>query len=225
MHAGISAASVSPEADEIAVHLADGSVVTAERLLVAAGRRADPAAVGLDAVGAEPGARFAAVAERCRVSDGVWAVGDITGKGAFTHVAMYQPGFVIRDLLDEPGPLASYSALPRVTFTDPEVGAVGLIEAQARKTLTSVRIGIADVPSTAGGWIHKIGNEGVIKLVEDAARGVLVGATAIGPARGEALGAFAVAVHAEIPVQRLRSMIYAYPTFHQGIEDALSGLQ
>ena len=87
-----------------------------------------------------------------------------------------------------------------------------------------MRIGHAQLPSSARGWIHKAGNEGFIKLVEDAGRGVLVGATSAGPAGGEVLGALAVAVHAGSRSRTLRQMIYAYPTFHRGIEDALAGL-
>jgi pyruvate/2-oxoglutarate dehydrogenase complex dihydrolipoamide dehydrogenase (E3) component len=64
----------------------------------------------------------------------------------------------------------------------------------------------------------------VIKLVSDAARGVLVGATSMGPAGGEVLGLLALAVHAEVPVDHLRRMIYTYPTFHRGVEDALRDL-
>lgn len=107
---------------------------------------------------------------------------------------------------------------------DQPAGRLGLTEAQAREQLAHVRVGSTPVPSTARGWIHQVGNEGVIKVIEDADRGVLVGATAMGPAGGEVLGALAVAVHAEVPVERLRSMIYAYPTFHRGIEDALGAL-
>jgi pyruvate/2-oxoglutarate dehydrogenase complex dihydrolipoamide dehydrogenase (E3) component len=70
----------------------------------------------------------------------------------------------------------------------------------------------------------KAGNEGFIKLVEDSHRGVLVGATSVGPAGGEVLGALAIAVHAQVPVQTLREMIYAYPTFHRAIETALEDL-
>jgi pyruvate/2-oxoglutarate dehydrogenase complex dihydrolipoamide dehydrogenase (E3) component len=80
------------------------------------------------------------------------------------------------------------------------------------------------VPHTARGWIHKAGNDGVIKLVEDARRGVLVGATAMAPTGGEILGLLTLAVHAEVPTDRLRQMIYAYPTFHRGVEDALRDL-
>lgn len=224
VHVGVGAARVERTNLGIAVALTDGTRVVAERLLVATGRRADPAAVGLTAVGVAADARVAPIDDRCRVANGIWAVGDLTGKGAFTHVSMYQAGIVIRDILDEPGPPASYHALPRVTFTDPEVGAVGMTEAQARDQLTTVQVGKTDVASTARGWIHKVGNEGFIKLVADAEDGVIVGATAMGPGGGEVLGALSVAVHARVPLAELRSMIYAYPTFHRGIEDALSRL-
>ena len=127
----------------------------------------------------------------------MWAVGDITGKGAFTHVAMYQSAIATRSTSwARTGLPADYHALPRVTFTDPEIGAVGLTEAQAREAGVTVRSGLAQVPSSARGWIHKAGNDGFIKLVEDTARGVLVGATSAGPSGGEVLGALAVAVHA-----------------------------
>ena len=138
--------------------------------------------------------------------------------------ATYQAAIAVRDILGEPGPAAEYDAVPRVTFTDPEVGAVGLTEAQARERGLSVRVGRAQVPSSARGWIHKAGNEGLIKLVVDTDSGLLVGATSAGPAGGEVLGALAVAVHGRVPVGRLRQMIYAYPTFHRGIEDALRDL-
>ena len=86
-----------------------------------------------------------------------------------------------------------------MTFTDPEVGAVGLTEARPRSPGCGVRVGTSQVPSSARGWIHKAGNDGFIKLVADADRGVLVGATAAGPNGGEVLGALAVAVHAAVP--------------------------
>jgi pyruvate/2-oxoglutarate dehydrogenase complex dihydrolipoamide dehydrogenase (E3) component len=225
VHVGVSAQQVSPAGSGVSVKLADATTLTAQRLLVATGRRADPSAVGLPAVGVAADARVAPVDDRCRVADGVWAVGDVTGKGAFTHVAMYQAGIVIRDILGEPGPSASYHALPRVTFTDPEVGAVGLTEAQARDQLTSVAVGSTPLSATTRGWIHKVGNEGFIKLVADVRSGILVGATAMGPSGGEVLGALAVAVHARVPLSELGSMIYAYPTFHRGIEAALQDLK
>jgi pyruvate/2-oxoglutarate dehydrogenase complex dihydrolipoamide dehydrogenase (E3) component len=209
------------------LHLSDGTVVAADRVLVATGRLVDVHAVGLDALGL-PGldekARAVPVDEWCRVTDGVWAVGDVTGKGAFTHVSMYQADVVVRDVLGQGGAPASYDAVPRVTFTDPEIGAVGLTESAARERYDQVRVGTAKVSTTARGWIHGPGNSGFITVVEDVGRGVLVGATSAGPAGGEVLGQLALAVHAQVLVTTLQSMIYAYPTFHRGIEDALRDL-
>lgn len=221
---GVTARRVDRDGDGVALVLGPNEVLRAERLLVATGRRTDPAAAGLETVGVDASARFAPVDERCRVSDGVWAIGDITGKGAFTHVAMYQVGIVLADILGEDHPPARYDALPRVTFTDPEVGSVGLTERQARERMTDVRAGSVPLSSTSRGWIHGPGNDGLIKLVADGERQVLVGATAMGPAGGEVLGALSVAVHAGVPLATLRSMIYAYPTFHRGIEAALESL-
>ena len=101
---------------------------------------------------------------------------------------------------------------------------MGLTEKQARDKGLPVRTGLAQVSSSARGWIHKAGNDGFIKLIADTERGVLIGATSAGPVGGEVLGALAVAVHGEVPVEHLRHMIYAYPTFHRGIEDALRAL-
>jgi pyruvate/2-oxoglutarate dehydrogenase complex dihydrolipoamide dehydrogenase (E3) component len=202
----------------------DGQELTAERLLVAAGRRTDLAALGVAAVGLDENAKGIPVDGRMRAADGVWVIGDVTGKGAFTHTAMYQARLAAADILGDPAEEADYRAMPRVTFTDPEVGAVGLTEAAARDAGHTVRTGTAQVPTSARGWIHKTGNEGFIKLVEDADQGILLGATSAGPCGGEVLGFLAVAVHARVPVATLRQMIYAYPTFHRAIEDALKAL-
>jgi pyruvate/2-oxoglutarate dehydrogenase complex dihydrolipoamide dehydrogenase (E3) component len=206
------------------VQLDDGSKVDAEKLLVSVGRRPKLAPLGVAAIGLDEHAGSVAVDDRMRAGDRVWAVGDITGRGAFTHVAMYQAGIAVRDILGQDGPVADYRALPRVTFTDPEIGSVGMTEAQARKDGLPVATGMAKVPSSARGWIHKAGNEGLIKLVADTEHGVLVGATSAGPHGGEVLGALTVAVHGRVPITQLRQMIYAYPTFHRGIEDALRDL-
>jgi hypothetical protein len=89
---------VIAENGEVAVALSDGSVLRSERLLVATGRHADVACVGLDAVGVPADAHAAPVDDGGRVTQGVWAIGDVTGHGAFTHVSMYQAGVVIRDI-------------------------------------------------------------------------------------------------------------------------------
>ena len=221
---GVGASSVARAPDGVTVDLADGKQLTAERLLVATGRRTDLSPLGVATVGLDENARAIPVDDHLRAADGLWAIGDVTGLGPFTHIAVYQARIAAADILGEHVTPADYRALPRVTFTDPEVGAVGPTEAQARDQGLDVRIGMAQVPTTTRGWIHKAGNEGFFKLVEDARRGVLVGATSVGPHGGEVLGLLALAVHAEVPVAQLRSMIYAYPTFHRGMEDALRDL-
>ena len=218
------AAEVGHDGSRFTLTLTSGERLTGDALLIATGRRTDLAAVGVGAVGIDPTLHAIPVDDHLRAAPGVWALGDITGKGAFTHMSMYQARIVVADILGEAGYPAEYHAVPRVTFTDPEIGAVGLTEAQARDNGLSVRVGSTQIPASTRGWIHKAGNDGFIKLIEDADTGVLAGATSSGPMGGEVLSALVVAVHARVPVQTLREMIYAYPTFHRAIEGALADL-
>ncbi len=218
VHTGVTIERVEASGDGGAtVHLADGNALSGERMLVATGRRSDLAGLGVDTLGLDPDDRGIPVDGRMRVQSGVWAVGDITGRGAFTHVAMYQARLCVADILGTPLPEADYRALPRVTFTDPEIGSVGLTEAQAREGGGNVTVYWEPVPESTRGWIHR--GEGFVKLV--ARDGVLVGATSMGPTGGEVLGLLALAVHARVPLETLRSMIFAYPTFHRAVDSAL----
>lgn len=222
---GVQAVSAERRGTSLLLRLSDGSQVSGQNLLVATGRKADLGALGLATVGIDERPSSVPVDGRMRAADALWAVGDLTGKGAFTHVAMYQAAIAAADILGEDTQPADYSAVPRVTFTDPEVGSVGMTAHEARKAGIRIRTGTASISSSSRGWIHKAGNDGVIKLVEDAGRGVLVGATSAGPAGGEVLGLLALAVHARVPTDQLRTMMYAYPTFHRAIEAALADLE
>jgi pyruvate/2-oxoglutarate dehydrogenase complex dihydrolipoamide dehydrogenase (E3) component len=222
---GSAAKSVTHADGRFGLALGDDEVLSAERLLVATGRRSDLAALGVGAIGLDPAARTIAVDDRMRAAPGVWAIGDVVGQGAFTHMSVYHADIVIADILGQPHHPAEYHAVPRVTFTDPEIAAVGLTEAQARQDLRDVRVAVTSVPASARGWIHKAGNDGFIKLVADRDRRVLVGATSAGPVGGEVLSMLTLAVHARIPVPRLREMIYAYPTFHLAVSEALGQLE
>ncbi|BAL85370.1 putative pyridine nucleotide-disulfide oxidoreductase [Actinoplanes missouriensis 431] len=216
---GVHASAVAHSPEGFAVTLTDGSTVTGEKLLVATGRKARLGEIGLD-----PAERFLTTDERMRAGDKLWAVGDVTGNGAFTHMAMYEADIAVRDILGQGGPGADYRARPRVTFIDPEIGAVGLTEKQARDAGLDVRVGHVPLSATSRGFIHGPGNEGFIKVIADNATGVLVGATTAGPAGGEMIGALSVAVHAAVPIETLRSTIWAYPTFHRGIGSAIEAL-
>jgi pyruvate/2-oxoglutarate dehydrogenase complex dihydrolipoamide dehydrogenase (E3) component len=223
---GASASGVRHDGTGFTVDVAGSESIHAEQLLVATGRRVDLAAAGLDTVGVDVTARAVPVDAHMRVAPGVWAIGDMTGKGAFTHVSMYQSEIALADILGSDGVApADYAALPRVTFTDPEVASVGMTQAQAKEAGIDVLVGRVQVPSTSRGWIHGPGNDGFIQLIGDANRGVLVGGTVVASSGGEVLSALVVAIHGEVPLERLRSMIYAYPTFHRGILDALKDLR
>lgn len=224
LRTGRRAVAVSRSTGRTIVQLDDGSFADGEQLLLAVGRHPDLRGSGLASVGLDESAHEVTVDERMRAAEGLWAVGDVTGVGAFTHLAVYQARIAINDILGRTGPAADYTALPRVTFTDPEVGSVGMTEAVARAKGIEVRTASASVPASSRGYIHGPGNDGVIKLVCDADRGILVGATAVGPRGGEVLSMLTLAVHARLPLSALRSMIYAYPTFHRGVLDALAAL-
>jgi pyruvate/2-oxoglutarate dehydrogenase complex dihydrolipoamide dehydrogenase (E3) component len=204
--------------------LVDGETLDADQLLLAAGRTNNIDDIGLDTVGLDPEADTVEIDDQMRAGDRLWAVGDITGKGAFTHVSRYQAFGAVADILGRSGPGADYRAVSRVTFTDPELASVGRTEEQAREAGLRVRVGLAHVERSARGWLHGPGSTGVVKLVEDADRQVLVGATVLAPYGGEVIGMLVTAVHAEVPVDRLRTMHFAYPTFHRTIEAALKRL-
>jgi pyruvate/2-oxoglutarate dehydrogenase complex dihydrolipoamide dehydrogenase (E3) component len=196
--------------------LEGGRELVGDEILVAVGRRPATADLGLDSVGLEPG-RPVAVDDRLRAAgvDGAWlyAVGDCNGLAPLTHMGKYQ-GRVAGDVIlgSDAADLASREMVPRVTFTDPQVCAVGLTEAQARDKgleVTVVRYGTGDVP---GAYVLGNGVRGTSQLVVDDARRVVVGATFTGPGLQELLHSATVAVVAEVPVDRLWHAVPSFPT-------------
>jgi pyruvate/2-oxoglutarate dehydrogenase complex dihydrolipoamide dehydrogenase (E3) component len=225
LHTGISARRVKKVADGVEVELSDGRSLTAERLLVATGRKVNVSGLGLENIGLDPDTRLLDVDEHMRAGDGVWAVGDVTGKGQFTHLAVYQGRIAAADILGQEHRPADYRAVPRVTFTDPEAGSVGLTAQRAHEVGINVRVGVTETKSSARGWIHGPGAEHcVIKLVADGDRGFLVGGSVMGPPAGEIIGFLTLAIKERVPIENLRDLIYPYPTFVRGVEDALQQL-
>jgi len=218
---GARAQEVAATGGGVSVILEDGTTVTGDRILVALGRAVDLSGLGLESVGLDGQARSVPVDDRLRAADGLWAMGDISGQAMFTHIAVYQATLIAADILGQELPPADYTTLPRVTFSDPEVASVGMTEAQAREAGLDVAVTVKYLGATFRGWLHGPGNSGLIKLIGDKTRDVLVGATAMGPHGGEVLGLLSLAVHAEVPLAKIRSMIYAYPTFYGGIGEAL----
>jgi pyruvate/2-oxoglutarate dehydrogenase complex dihydrolipoamide dehydrogenase (E3) component len=211
----------------VGVVLADGTEIEGTHLLVATGRAPHTAGLGLEAVGVavDGGATGGVVVDAAgrTTSARVWAAGDVTGPPYYTHAAgMDGAAAAAAAVLGVPR--RASRVVPRVTFTDPEVGAVGMTEQEARDAGLQVRTGIVQLPSVSRGWIHKAGNDGFIKVVADIERGVLIGATSAGPWGGEVLGALHVAVRGAVPIATLRHSMWAFPTFHRGIGDALADL-
>ncbi|HSY15714.1 MAG TPA: NAD(P)/FAD-dependent oxidoreductase [Jatrophihabitantaceae bacterium] len=221
---------VAADGSGVRVSLGDGSAIAADKLLVAAGRTPMLAGIGLSSIGLDDSARELPIDDQLRVLHGarpvpgLYAVGDIAGRGAFTHLAVWQAKSLAARLLGREPHDDGYRGLAWVTFTDPEVGRVGMSEQQARAAGLSVRAGGTTIAGSTRGWIHGPGNDGIVKLIEDTERGVLIGATVAGPYGGELLGLLTLAVHAEVPVSKLASMHYAYPTLHRAVLDAVTDL-
>ena len=230
VHTGSAPTSVAADGSGVRVTLADGTELRADKLLVAAGRVPNLPEIGLETVGLDPTARTITVDDHMRALldgtpvTGVYAIGDIVGHGAFTHVSMWQARVLEQHLLGEEETFGGYHGLAWVTFTDPEIGRVGMSEKQARDAGLRVRVGVQPLSNNTRGFIHGPGNDGFVKVVEDADRGVLVGATAAGPSGGEILGMLTLAVHARVPTATMLTMHYAYPTLHRAISEALRAL-
>ena len=225
VHAGQFAESVAyDESTGFTVTLADKTLCSGEKLLVATGRRTFLKELGVASLGIDDSAMFLDSDENMLVQEGLWTVGDIAGEGLFTHLGLKHADVAVAHILGNEVIPVNLDAMSAVTFTDPEVGTVGKTEAEARDAGINLKVAHKLVGHTARGWLHSHGNEGFIKLIVDADNDVIIGATSVGPHGGEVLGLLSLAVHAQIPIPTLKSMIYAYPTFHKGIEDTLGEL-
>ncbi len=216
----LSAKAVAAEQSDggISLHLESGDTLRAERLLVAVGRRPKLAGLDLAATGIATTAKgWIKVDGRTLVAaPGIWAGGDITGIAAQTHLSWYHGKIIGRQLKGETA-VADHRAIPHVTFTDPEVASVGLSEARAREELSDVRVVSADSGNGTRGYIYGPPG-GVIKLVADMKRRVLVGALVVGPRAGEMIAELTLAIRAEVPLAVLEDTLHAFPTFSRDLD-------
>jgi dihydrolipoamide dehydrogenase len=210
------AATVSRSDGETTVRFEEGGERSGERLLVAIGRRPRTREIGLESVGIDSGKPVAVDDQlRARGAAGGWlyAIGDVNGVALLTHMGKYQGRLAADHIAGrEVDALANRIAVPRVTFTDPQVAGVGLTEAQARERgldLRTVSVGTGDV---AGAYTQGNGVKGTSFLVVDEARRVVVGATFTGPGISELLFSATVAVAGEVPLDRLWHAVPAFPT-------------
>jgi len=203
----------SPRRAALVIRLESGALLPADRLLVATGRRPNVdawRAAGL----AQTGRGWLKVDHATlEVRPGVFGAGDVTGIGGFTHLAHYH-GQVIARRLRGMDATADHTAVPRVTYTDPEIASVGLSEAAARAKGIDVVVATADPAETARGQIHDF-HRGALKLVADRSRGVLVGATLVTPRAAEIMGELVLAIRLRTPLQALVDVIHPFPAFNR----------
>jgi len=212
------------------VSLSDGSTVSGAAFLAATGRWPRTRDIGLETVGltAEHGLE---IDDRGRVRggpDGLWAVGDVTGVALFTHVAKYQGRAVAANILaahvggEERG--LEYGAVPRVVFTDPEVAAVGMTEAQAAAAGLPAKAATVELSSITRPFTFEREPRGLLKLLARTDDGTLVGATAVGPLASEWIHVGAVAVRAGLSASFLRDTMFQFPTFAEAFVAAAEQL-
>jgi len=183
------------------------------QILVAVGRRPSTADIGLDTVGLEPG-RYVEVDDQLRATGvaGGWlyAVGDCNGRALLTHMGKYQARLAGDVILGKN--VAATAPVPRVTFTDPQVCAVGLTEAQAREAGVDVRIVTYPTGNVSGASTQGDGITGTSQLVIDESRRVIVGATFTGPGVAELLHSATIAIVGEVTMDQLWHAVPSFPT-------------
>lgn len=221
---GVKATAVTLEGDRRIVELDSGETLAAERVVVAVGRRPRADDLGLDSIGVELGeGAEVPIDSRCRVADGVWAVGDVTGVSLFTHAGKYQARIACADIAGE-GRDADYSAIPRVVFSDPEIAAVGVTAEEAGERGIEVGTAGADLMTIARTETYGQGIGGEIGILADRDTRTLIGAWAVGPLAGEWIHQAVLAVRAQIPVDVLRDTVAQFPTFTEAYLPALEAL-
>jgi pyruvate/2-oxoglutarate dehydrogenase complex dihydrolipoamide dehydrogenase (E3) component len=214
---GTRATAARRDGEDYVLELDDGQELRGERLLVAAGRRPRVTGVGLESVGIDAGRGGIPVDERLLAGERLWAIGDVTGAFPLTHVGKYQAEVVAANILGEPRE-ASYEAVPRIIYTDPQAGAVGATEAPFSATTS-----LAEVTKTATYTHAYAESNGFLTLLSDGER--LTGAHAVGPEAGEWLQQATLAIRARVGLDVLRDTIQPFPTFSEIYVPTLKALR
>ncbi|GAA3199082.1 FAD-dependent oxidoreductase [Actinocorallia longicatena] len=189
--------------------LSDGTALTADRILLAAGRRPRIDGLGLENLGLAG----LEADERCRITEGVWAAGSVTGR---SDASLEQARVVIDNLLGLDR-TADYRALPRTVQTAPPVWAAG------SPPVPGLAVAGRDLAGTVRAALTP-GAVGRVELYADEARGVLTGAAAVGPGAPDWMAEIALAIRAELPVAALADVVRAFPTYGEAIEPSLREL-
>jgi pyruvate/2-oxoglutarate dehydrogenase complex dihydrolipoamide dehydrogenase (E3) component len=214
---GSHATAARREGEDYVLEFEDGRELRGDRLLVATGRRPRVEGLGLETVGIEADAHGIPVDANMRAGERLWAIGDVAGIWPLTHVGKYQGDVVAANLLGDPRE-ANYEAVPRVTYTDPQAGAVGATEASFSGTAP-----VSEVPKTATYTRAYAESNGFLTLLSDGER--LTGAYALGPEAGEWLQQATLAIRARVPLEVLNDTIQPFPTFSEIYVAALKALR
>jgi dihydrolipoamide dehydrogenase len=217
IHVGVHATAARRDGDDCVLELEDGRELRGEHVLVATGRRPRVEGIGLETVGITPDPHGIPVDDHLRAGERLWAIGDVTGVWPLTHVGEYEGDVVAANILGSPRP-ANYEAVPRVTYTDPQAGAVGATEGAFSGTAL-----LAETPKMQT-YTHAYAEEGgYLTLLSDGER--LVGAHALGPEAGEWLQQATLAIRARIPLDVLYDTIQPFPSFSEIHAFALRSLR
>jgi len=211
---GAEATRVSSTEGAMRVDLKVDGPVSGEELLVAVGRSGRTEGIGLGTVGVEA-ERWLEVDDQLRVDGSNWlyAVGDVNGRSLLTHMGKYQARIAADHILGrDVAATADRLGSPRVTFTDPQVAAVGRTLAAAQEEGLAVRAVDVETAGTAGASFHGRNAPGTTRLVVDEDRRVVAGATFVGPETADFVHAATIAVAGEVPLERLWHAVPVFPT-------------
>lgn len=216
---GVEIKSVRGETAGIAIEIATdggGETIEGSHILVAAGRRPNAETLGLDAAGIRHDARGIAVDRGLRTSNRqVYAIGEVTGAPALTHLARHQAGLVVRNALFRTPVTSDGNAVPTVVFTDPELAQVGRTEDAARAAVGRIRVLRSpycenDRARASGVTAGPI--TGHVKIVTDR-KGAILGVTIVGAGAAEAIAAWTLAISQRLNIEAMAGVIVPYPTY------------
>jgi pyruvate/2-oxoglutarate dehydrogenase complex dihydrolipoamide dehydrogenase (E3) component len=213
---GAKATAVRSEGGEVVVELDSGDLIPGDELLVAVGRRPNTTDLGVEAIGLEPGKPIE-VDDYMRRPDLPWlyAIGDVNGRALLTHMGKYQARIAADAILGPGGPclILDGERAPRVTFTDPQVAAVGYTLDAAKQAGLNVRaVDVSTQASAGASFYGRDDAPGTSRLVVDEGANLVVGATFTGPEVGEWLQAATIAVVGKVPLDLLAHAVPAFPT-------------
>jgi len=218
IHPGAEGAGVEVEFDQGG----ERRTLRGSHLMVAAGRQPNIEEIGLDAAGVAFTPRGITVDAGLRTSNRrIFALGDVAGGPQFTHVAGYHAGIVIRRALFGLPAKVDYSALPWVTYTDPELAHVGMSEADARLAGEAVTVLTEKLSGNDRAQAERA-QEGLAKIVLGA-RGRILGATILAPRAGEMIGLWGLAIQKKLKIGDVAQMMAPYPTMSEISKRAAGG--